>query len=264
MSLSFGLVEKIGARILNSCATVGRFVLFSLRTARALFSRRIQLKLVIEQMQHVGVESLAIIILTGFFTGLALAFQAYVGFSKFGVEDLIGAIVALGMTRELGPVLTGLMVTARAGSAMTAELGTMQISEQIDALRTLGIDPYCYLIAPRVLASVIVMPCLALFSAACGIAGGYIFCTYVLNLNPESFISNIRTVVDLPDIMVGLIKSSFFGLVFSLIGSYCGYQTRDGTRGVGRATTRSVVFGSIFILIMNYFLSSFLFQTGLG
>ena len=263
MNVSLRFVEKIGDRILNSCASIGRFTVFSMRALRAIFTR-IHYTLILEQMHAVGVESSAVIILTGFFTGLGLAFQAHVGFGKFGVEDLIGAIVALGMTRELGPVLTGLMVTARAGSAMTAELGTMRISEQIDALRTLGIDPYRYLIAPRVLASIIVMPCLTLFSGACGIAGGYIFCTYVLNLNPENFFAHIRNTLELSDILVGLIKSSFFGLILSLIGSYCGYQTRDGTRGVGRSTTRSVVLGSIFILIANYFLSSFLFQTGLG
>lgn len=230
----------------------------------ALFKGHVTSASVFLYMKQIGIDSLVIIILTGIFTGTALAFQAYIGFSKFGTVGLIGGIVAMGMTRELGPVLTGLMVTARAGSAMTAELGSMKITEQIDALKTLNINPYRYLITPRIIASVLVMPCLTMFSAICGIAGGYIFCAYVLDLNPVSYGSSIRQLLDITDIIVGLIKSSFFGFTLSWIATYHGYRTSEGARGVGKSTTQSVVSGSIIILIMNSFLSYLLYQIGLG
>ena len=153
------------------------------------------------------------------------------------------------------------MVTARAGSAMAAEIGTMNITEQIDALRTLCIDPYQYLVVPRIIASLIVMPFLALYSMLFGIGGGYLFYVYILGLNGETYTSGIREVIILSDITGGLIKASFFGLIFSWVGTYNGYHTRGGAQGVGAATTQSVVMGSILILICNYFLSALLFQS---
>lgn len=258
------IISKIDDYAHNICFGVGDFVRFFYTIIKKTYSKGVKFSLIVLQMKQIGVESLIIIILTGIFTGLSLAFQAYVGFSKFGAEDLVGAIVALGMLRELGPVLAGLMVVARAGSSMAAELGTMQITEQIDALKTLNIDPYTYLIAPRIIASILVMPCLTLFSAICGIGGGYFFCSYILDLNSESYISGISQMIDFSDVAVGLIKACFFGLVFSWVGTYYGYKTSDGARGVGKATTKSVVTGSILILVVNYLLSSILFQTGIG
>jgi len=168
------------------------------------------------------------------------------------------------MTRELGPVLTGLMVTGRCGSAMAAELGTMEITEQIDALKTLSINPFQYLIVPRILASTLILPFLAIFSMALGTFGGYLLCVYSLDINPESYMSGIKEFVEFSDITGGLIKSSFFGFILSSISTYNGYYTTGGARGVGITTTRSVVIGSITILIANYFLSSILFQTGIS
>lgn len=258
------LITKIGALFLRFFYLVGDSTRFMYKAMRVLFKKQVTSVSIFLYMRQIGIDSLVIIILTGIFTGTALAFQAYIGFSKFGTEGLIGGIVAMGMTRELGPVLTGLMVTARAGSAMTAELGTMKITEQIDALKTMNINPYRYLITPRIIASTIVMPCLTMFSALCGIAGGYVFCTYVLDLNPISYMSSIRQLLDVSDIIVGLIKSSFFGFVLAWIATYHGYRTSEGARGVGRSTTQSVVSGSILILIMNSFLSYLLYQAGLG
>lgn len=257
-------ISKIGACCFRFFYLVGDSSRFLYKAMRALFKKQVTSASLFLYMKQIGIDSLVIIILTGIFTGTALAFQAYIGFSKFGTEGLIGGIVAMGMTRELGPVLTGLMVIARAGSAMTAELGTMKITEQIDALKTLNINPYRYLVTPRIIASVLVMPCLTMFSAICGIAGGYIFCSYVLDLNPISYISSIRQLLDLSDIVVGLIKSSFFGFILAWVATYNGYRTSEGARGVGKATTQSVVSGSILVLIMNSVLSYILYQAGLG
>lgn len=257
-------LDAIGAYALFICNRVGRFIIFLLTAFATLFTTRLKVDQLIAQMEYIGVGSFSIIFLTGSFTGLALALQSYIGFSRVGAEEFIGLVVTLGMTRELGPVLTGLMVTGRCGSSMTAEIGTMQISEQIDALKTLRIDPFQYLVVPRILASTIIMPFVTVFSMMCGIIGGYIYCVHALGLNPETYIQVIQERVELSDITGGLVKSACFGLILSWVGTYQGYNTRGGARGVGRSTTRSVVIGSIMILISNYFLSAFLFQTGVA
>jgi phospholipid/cholesterol/gamma-HCH transport system permease protein len=197
-------------------------------------------------------------VLTGSFAGMVLALQSYIGFQRVGGEQFIGAVVALGMIRELGPVLSGLMVIGRAGSAIAAEIGTMQITEQIDALRTLRINTFQYLVVPRILASTIIMPFLTVFAMICGIIGGYITCVHVIGLNPEDYKSSIRTYVELGDIYGGLIKATAFGLLFSWTSTFKGYSTRGGARGVGIATTQAVVVSSILILAANYFLTKIL------
>lgn len=164
------------------------------------------------------------------------------------------------MIRELGPVLTGLMVTGRAGSSIAAEIGTMRITEQIDALRTLRLNTFQYLVVPRIVAGILILPCLALFSMICGIIGGYCICVYVLGLSPEDYVTSIRTYVELSDIRGGLIKSTFFGLILTWVGTYKGFYTSGGARGVGISTTQSVVMSSIMILISNYFLTKMLEQ----
>lgn len=258
------LITRLGALVVSLYQSLARVISFLIAVVKTALTQPLKTKQMLQCMKNIGVESSTIVILTGSFTGLALALQSYVGFKRFGAENLLGALVALAMIRELGPVLTGLMVTGRAGSAMAAELSTMRITEQIDALITLGIDPYRYLIVPRILASIIIMPCLTLFSMVCGIMGGYIFYAYILELNPETYIVGIRQFITVGDILGGLIKSSFFGLIFSWISTYYGYTARGGARGVGQATTCSVVGGSIIILICNYFLSALLFKTGLS
>ncbi len=257
-------INFIGTTALAILNNIGGFFLFFWVTLKTCFTTRLNVTQLFLHMRRIGVDSSPIIFLTGLSTGLALALQTYIGFHRFGIEEFIGTIVALGMTRELGPVLTGLMVTGRAGSAMAAEIGTMQITEQVDALNTLCINPYQYLIVPRIVASVIIMPFLTVFSMLCGIVGGYLYCVSVIGLNPDSYISGIQQFVELSDITGGLIKSSFFGLILSWVGSYNGFITRGGARGVGIATKRSVVSGSILILIANYFLSSFLHTIGIS
>lgn len=258
------LIDFIGSHIIEICSQIGSFTLFIFKVFTTMFTTKLKFRQLLLQMHRIGVESFTIIFLAGISTGFALALQTYVGLSRFGGEEFIGIVVALGMTRELGPVLTSLMVTGRAGSAMAAELGTMQISEQIDALKTLRINPFQYLIVPRILASTIMLPFLTIFSMLCGIIGGYIYSSSVLQLNSDVYLSSIRTHVEIGDIMGGLIKSMFFGLILSWVGSYMGYHTSGGAKGVGISTTKSVVIGSIMILIANYFLSSFLFKVGVS
>lgn len=252
------ILNSIGSFTINTCTRAGAFTLFFVRALYTLFTTRPKISKLFEQMERIGVESVNIVVLTGSFTGMVFALQSYIGFQRVGGEQFIGAVVALGMIRELGPVLTGLMVTGRAGSAITAELGTMSITEQIDALITLRINPFQYLVVPRMLGATIIMPFITIFAMICGIAGGYLVCVYVLELSPEDYLNNIRTYVEISDIRGGLIKAAFFGLILSWVGCYKGYNTTGGARGVGRSTTQSVVTSSIMILIANYVLTKML------
>jgi phospholipid/cholesterol/gamma-HCH transport system permease protein len=251
-------INFLGASVINVCTKLGEFTLFFFEAIKALFTSKLKVSKTFTQMNRIGVESLSIVILTGLFTGMVLALQTYIGFQRVGGEQFIGAIVALGLIRELGPVLTALMVTGRAGSAITAEIGTMIITEQIDALQTLRINVFQYLVVPRIVASTIILPFLTIFSMFFGIIGGYIVCVYVLELSPEDYESSIRNYVELADINGGLKKAAVFGLILSWVGTYKGIYTHGGARGVGTATTQSVVVSSILILISNYFLTKLL------
>jgi len=251
-------IDFLGRSFLNLSEMVGQFFMFLVRAGIILFTTKLKLHKLFVQANRIGVESLSIVILTGGFTGMVFALQSYIGFKRVGGEQFIGAVVALGMIRELGPVLTGLMVTGRAGSAIAAEIGTMRITEQIDALVTLRINILQYLVIPRILAGVAILPCLALFSMIFGIVGGYVVCVHILGLSPEDYTTSIRNFVEVADIRSGLIKSAAFGLILSWVGTYKGFYTEGGARGVGIATTQSVVTSSIMILITNYFLTKFL------
>lgn len=256
MILAF--VDAVGSYFLFICTILGRFSLFFARACKTIGTTKPKISKTITQMNRIGVESFNIIVLTGGFTGMVFALQSYIGFQRVGGEQFIGAVVALGMTRELGPVLTGLMVTGRAGSAITAEIGTMRITEQLDALQTLRINIFQYLVIPRMLASTFILPCLTAFSMIFGIVGGYVVCVHVLELSPEEYRKSIEAYLEFSDIRGGLIKSAVFGLILSWVGTYKGYHTSGGARGVGIATTQSVVLSSIMILIANYFLTKLL------
>lgn len=253
-------VDYIGSVSINICNILGSYALFLADTVRAVLKTRLKIRKLFDQMSLIGVDSLAIVILTGTFSGMVFALQSYIGFQRVGGEQFIGAIVALGMIRELGPVLTGLMVTGRSGSAIAAEIGTMSITEQIDALKTLRINPFQYLMVPRMLAGTLILPFLALFAMFFGIAGGYVVVVHILELSAEDYMSNIKQYVEMRDIFGGLTKASVFGFILSSIGSYVGYHTHGGARGVGLSTTRAVVVGSMLILISNYFLTKLLEQ----
>lgn len=230
---------------------------------KSLFTTRLRFRQLLSQMKRIGVDSSTIIALSTISSGFALALQSYAGLSRIGGEEMLGVIVAWGMTRELGPVLTAIMVTGRSGSSIAAELGTMKITEQIDALRTLCINPFQYLIVPRVLAGTLIMPFLTIFAMFFGILGGYLFTLTNISGNPATYIINIRSYLMPGDIIGGLIKSSFFGFILAFVGCYKGYRTKGGAYGVGRATTSTVVVGCVLILISNYFLSLLLFKVGL-
>ncbi len=251
-------INRIGEITIHLCNLLGNFTLFLIRAARTLFTTRPQIYKIFFQANRIGVESSLIVMLTGLFSGMVFALQSYIGFQRVGGEQFIGSVVALGMIRELGPVLTGLMVTGRACSAIAAEIGTMRITEQIDALTTLRIDTFQFLVVPRILAGIFIVPCLTVFSMICGVVGGYIVCVHVLALSPEDYTNSIKAYVELWDIMGGLIKSCVFGLVLTWVGTYKGFYTHGGARGVGQATTQSVVLSSIMILILNYFLTKML------
>jgi phospholipid/cholesterol/gamma-HCH transport system permease protein len=199
------------------------------------------------------------VIITGGFTGMVLALQTYYGFRRFSSEGLVGATVALSMTRELGPVLTALMVTGRAGSAMAAELGSMRVSEQIDALTVMALSPVKYLVVPRVLASLFMLPVLTVIADFTGILGGYFVGVKLLGINEGVFIARMIKYVSLDDIYNGLAKAAVFGVILSVISCYKGFYTRGGAEGVGRATTEAVVASSVTILISDYVLTSLMF-----
>jgi len=237
----------------------GKILLLFLSTVSWLFRPPFRIHVIFKQMEFVGVGSLPVVLITGAFTGMVLAIQTYYGFKMFGGESLVGATVALSMTRELGPAITALMVTGRTGSSMAAEIGTMRVTEQIDALYTMSVNPVQYLVMPRVLAGIVMLPILTVTSDFIGILGGYFVGVHVLKVNSGIFIARILEFVNIYDVLNGLIKSAFFGLILSLVGCYKGFYTTGGAAGVGRATTQAVVYSSVSILISDYFLTAVMF-----
>jgi len=253
------LIDALGRAVLRSVEEMGRIILLFFSVMGWMFRPPLRLRNIFKQMEFVGVRSIFVVVLTGMFTGMVMALQGYHGFRMFSAESMVGATVALGMTRELGPVLTSLMVTARAGSAMAAEIGTMKVTEQVDALYVMAANPIQYLIVPRIIASVIMVPFLTIVSDFVGIVGGYFVGVELLNINAGIFMKNITKLVELSDIFNGLIKAACFGLILSLVGCYKGFNTTGGAEGVGRATTEAVVLASITILISDYFLTALMF-----
>jgi len=217
----------------------------------------------LHSLSFVGVGSLFIIGLTGVFTGAVMCYQLFGAFRLFRAESLVGGVISVAMTRELSPVLASLMLTSRACSAMATEIGTMRVTEQIDALQTIGVSPIQYLIVPRVAAGTIMAPILCMVFSIVGILGAYEVGVNVLGLDPGVFIYNVKYYTDPDDLMHGLIKSMIFGFVSSLIACYRGYNTTGGASGVGEATNRAVVYGSISIFVLDYFLTVLLKQTGI-
>ena len=254
-----GAFDRLGRAVLENVEEMGKILLLFVSVLAWMFRPPLKLRNIFKQMEFVGVKSIFVVVLTGTFTGMVMALQGYHGFRMFSAESLVGGTVALGMTRELGPVLTSLMVTARAGSAMAAELGTMRVTEQIDALYVMAVNPVKHLIVPRVIAGVLMVPLLTVVADFVGILGGYFVGVHILGINSGVFVKNITRLVELDDIYNGLVKAACFGLILSLIGCYKGFNTRGGAEGVGRATTEAVVLASITILISDYFLTAIMF-----
>jgi phospholipid/cholesterol/gamma-HCH transport system permease protein len=257
-------VSALGAWILGSVSSVGRFVAFLWRTLRGGLRPPYRIRNLFKQMHFVGVQSLLIVLITAAFTGMVFAVQSNIGFSRFGAEGLVGAIVALSLTRELAPVLTALMVNGRVGSAMAAELGTMRVTEQVDALEAMAIDPHQYLVAPRLLASVVMLPALCILFDAVGLLGTWWVSTHDLAIPEGGFWARIEWNVDPDDIYGGAIKAGVFGFVLAAVGCYQGFHTRGGAEGVGRATTTAVVVSGVAILITDYFMTLLLAPLSVG
>jgi phospholipid/cholesterol/gamma-HCH transport system permease protein len=255
----FNLFDIIGFWVLRFLEESGKVMLLFLKTLAFIFRPPFDIRNLLKQVEYVGIKSIPVVLITGGFTGMVLALQSYTGFKRFNAEAFVATVVALSMTRELGPVLCGLMVSGRVGSAMAAELGTMQVTEQIDALYTLAINPVKYLVVPRFLASLIVMPILTTFADILGIIGGYLVSVMLLGSNPTVYIRRTYDYLDLEDVYVGLLKACIFGMIIATIGCYQGMNTRGGAEGVGKATTNAVVISSLLILIANYFTTALLF-----
>ena len=251
--------KRIGDLIERPAIEVGRIVLLFYSVLKRIVKPPFEIRNIIRQMLEVGVNSLPVVLITAVFTGMVLALQSYTGFKRFGAERLVGSVVALSMTRELGPVLTALIVTGRAGAAMAAELGTMRVTEQIDALETLATNPVKYLVVPRFLSGMIMLPALTVVTDIVGILGGYFVTVVLLGASAKSYLRTTWTYLQMEDIYIGLIKACFFGAAFTLISCYKGFYTEGGAEGVGKATTGAVVISSMIILISDYFMSAWLF-----
>jgi phospholipid/cholesterol/gamma-HCH transport system permease protein len=253
------LLGGAGRGAFRAVAGTGRLALFLGAGAGRLPRRPWRGAAVLHQIDFIGARSVGVVALSAVFTGLVLALQGYTVLVRFGSENLVGSLVALSLTRELAPVLTALMVTARAGSATAATIGNMAVTEQIDALRALAIDPLHYLVMPRLAAGVVVLPMLtALFSLA-GIAAAYVFGVYVLGLDGLSFMANVRASVEPKDVSVGLWKAVVFGALIAWIATFRGYGAGGGAMGVGQATSRTVVESAILILGGDYAMTALFF-----
>lgn len=254
------LLEFIGFTVENALEGLGRIIVLFQAILKGIFKPPFEIRITIRQMLEIGVNSLPVVLITAVFTGMVLALQSYTGFKRFGAEGLVGSVVALSMTRELGPVLSALIVTGRAGAAMAAELGTMRVTEQIDALETMATNPVKYLVIPRFLSGMTMLPALTIVTDIVGVSGGYFVTVVLLGASSKTYMRTTWDFLELSDIYSGLIKACFFGATFSLISCYKGFYTKGGAEGVGRATTGAVVYSSMAILISDYFLSAWLFK----
>jgi phospholipid/cholesterol/gamma-HCH transport system permease protein len=237
---------------------VQQFVLLSGRAARATFTRPFYARDLVEQMEYVGVGSLTVVLLTGLFTGAVLALQMGITLDQFGARSLVGRLVSASMIRELGPVLTALMITGRVGAGIASELGSMGVTEQINALRALGTDPIRKLVVPRVLAGIVMVPILTILSDAIGIVGGWLIAVSELRVASSVYWHSIFDSIWMPDVWMGLVKPFFLGFAIVTIGCHVGLNVRGGTQGVGRGTTKAVVVASVAVLAVDFFISKLL------
>ncbi len=252
-----GRIESLGGLALGSVNGAGRCGMLFGEAMVLAFRRPFRFHLLVKQMEFIGNKSLGVVLLTGMFTGMVMTFQSYRSLRDFGSESIVGGIVAVAMVRELGPVLTALMVNARAGSAVAAELGTMRVTEQIDALFALAVNPVQYLISPRVVAGLIMVPFLTAIADVTGVGGGYLVGVSLLGVDPGIFMAKIYDFVTFSDVLQGTVKAAVFGTILTHIGSYKGYFTSGGAEGVGRATTEAVVMSAVMILFSDYLITVF-------
>jgi phospholipid/cholesterol/gamma-HCH transport system permease protein len=247
--------------LFKSLQAVGEVGMLFNQTFKNIFIRSWERRNFLQQLEEIGVKSLPIVTITAAFGGLVFGLQTYVGFSRYvghGSEAYSGPIISLGLAKELIPVFVGLMLSGRVGSSMAAEIGTMKITEQIDALFSLGADANRFLVVPRTLACMIMLPLLTLFGDFIGILSGFFYNIVLMGVNRHIYITNTLTYFELWDVVTGLIKAVFFGIIIAIIGCWQGFRTEAGAEGVGKATTRAAVISSVLILIFNFFLSKFI------
>lgn len=254
------MILKTQRRLAEGTKVLGQMTLMLVEVIRSLFSQRLSWADLIYQLHFIGVKSQSVVLVTGAFTGMVLCAQTFFQFHKVKMDTATLAVVSVSMSSELGPVLTGLMVAGRVGAAMAAELGTMRVTEQIDALRTLATHPIDFLIVPRLLATVIALPLLTAESIAVGIAAGYFVGVHLLDIDAAYAWTNMLRYSHAIDVVIGLSKAFIFGGILALVSCHKGMNCGEGAEGVGKATTEAVVFSSISILVSNFFLTLFLTQ----
>jgi phospholipid/cholesterol/gamma-HCH transport system permease protein len=252
-------LARVGRVFLSFLAAAGRLALFALQALSHLPRPPYYPRLILRQLVDIGYYSLPVVGLTALFTGMVLALQTNTGFSRINAQGAVALVVVLSVTRELGPVIAALMVAGRIGAAMAAEIGTMRVTEQIDALATLSTNPFKYLVVPRLVAGTIAVPALVLIADIIGVFGGFLVATYKLDFNPVGYLGQTADYLHIDDVSSGLIKAAVFGFIIALMGCYHGYHSRGGAEGVGAATTYSVVSASILILLFDSALTSVLF-----
>lgn len=257
-NLTVDFIEKVGRTFLETIEGLGRFFSFNSWFFYWLLKKPYRFKLLFDQLYFIGNKSIAIVCLTGSFTGMVMAYQTYFGFKLVSPDPFIGPLVAISLAKELGPVLTGLIVTGRAGSAMAAQIGSMKVTEQVDALEVMGVSSYQYLALPRIIASTLSLPMLCALFVFIGNLGAYTISMHILEIESVVYFSRMSELVFIEDIFQGLIKAFVFGFVISCIGTYFGFSVENGAEGVGRGTNKAVVWGMVVVLILDFFLTSFL------
>jgi phospholipid/cholesterol/gamma-HCH transport system permease protein len=259
VTLLLDFLAAIGRAVIGVCRGAGSLTIFALEGLSHLVRPPFYGRLFGRALLEIGYFSLPVVALTAVFTGMVLALQSYTGFARFSAQGAVASLVVLSVTRELGPVLAGLMVAGRIGAATAAELGTMRVTDQIDALSTLSTNPMKYLVAPRLLAGIIALPLLVVVADVLGVMGGFIVSTMKLGFSADTYVTNTANFVQMNDVMSGLAKAAVFGFLISLMGCYQGYNSKGGAQGVGSATTLAVVTASILILAFDYVLTEMFF-----
>lgn len=256
MHMILKALQMMGRIFFSFLQDIGRFGFFTCHVLYRVFTRPFYMRAFVVNLTEIGYMSLPVVGLTSLFTGAALALQIYAGGTRFNAIEVVPSIVSIGMARELGPVLVGLMIAGRVGAAIAAEIGSMKVTEQIDALKTLSTDPLRYLVIPRLIASIICLPLLVLVGISIGIFGGYLASIELLGFNPDKYLYNAIHFLHFEDVMSGFIKGAVFGGIIALVGCYQGLHSQRGAAGVGRATTKAVVYASCLILASNYIMTS--------
>ncbi|MCY3013122.1 MAG: ABC transporter permease [Planctomycetota bacterium] len=253
-----GLIATLGAVVLNHVVGIGDVTLFALRTLGWIVVRRQRRDVLLPAFYQIGVLSLPVVALTGLFIGMVLAVQSYAQFKALGLETRLGSVINLSLVRELGPVLAATMLAGRVGSAMAAELGTMRVTEQIDALESMGANPLYYLVVPRFLGCLILIPTLTVMADFMGVLGGYLYSNIVLGIDYHHYWNNSREYVDAFDFLTGIFKSLFFGAAIALVSCHHGFHSEPGAEGVGRAATNAFVHSFVLILVLDLFMGMWL------